>query len=292
MRVSEVTQYRNLLREVERAQERIQDAQMQIASGKRVNRPSDDPSSAVDIVRILGDREIHAQLQKNVGYARARLGHVDSVLEGVENVVGRIRELGYSSQGSLANPANFIPELQSLQDQLFLSGNSVFQGQFIFGGTQITTPPYTRQPDGSAVYTGNSTATKLQIGMNQQIDVQIPGNQIFNAAVDIFTTVRDLITAVQAEDHSATDAQLKKIESFMDTLSTARSRAGALMNATDRAEQLNTTSGIETESELSRAQAADLAKAISELNLSETQLDATLSAGARTARMSLLDYLR
>ena len=61
MRIADNTAYLGFLRDLQRTQEQMLDAQTQVTSGKKVNKPSDDPAAAADIVRLSGEKAADTQ---------------------------------------------------------------------------------------------------------------------------------------------------------------------------------------------------------------------------------------
>src|SRR6185436_2533615 len=84
MRIADDSGYRNLLLDIQRIAERMQTAQNQISSGKKLTRPSDDPSAAADVVNVDSVRANSAQYLDNAATAESRLQIADNALDGVQ----------------------------------------------------------------------------------------------------------------------------------------------------------------------------------------------------------------
>ncbi|HET9131221.1 MAG TPA: hypothetical protein VFO86_09750, partial [Terriglobia bacterium] len=93
MRIADDSNYRNLLLDIQRIAERMQASQNQVSSGKRLTKPSDDPSAAADVVNVDAVRAASAQYLDNAGTANSRLQIADNALDGVQQVTDRIRTL-------------------------------------------------------------------------------------------------------------------------------------------------------------------------------------------------------
>jgi flagellar hook-associated protein 3 FlgL len=156
----------------------------------------------------------------------------------------------------------------------------------------MSTPPYVKAPDTSVSYQGNSQAVSLQVSRSSTLQTQIPGNEIFSGSVNIFQVMSDLSAAMQAGDKDGIDTQVKNLEAFSQVVSTARTRIGSYVNAATNISAELTTGKLGRASDLTQEQAADMAKAITDLNMSQTNLQATLSVGARISQLSLLDFLK
>src|SRR5438309_3927180 len=200
MRVTEGMGYQNLLSDIARVQERMQIAQDQVSSNKRVTKPSDDPTAASDIVRIFSEKNEADQFGKDLTFAESRLNLADTVLDSVEHMVERARTLGQLSFGNTTTASMYSTEVDGLRDQIISAANTTHAGRFVFGGSVTTTTPYVKNPDSSVTYQGNNQDMPLQVTRNSTLQTQIPGSAIFTGAVDIFATMSNLATAMQSGD--------------------------------------------------------------------------------------------
>ena len=292
MRITNEMGYRSLLRDLERISERMQEAQNQITSGKKLSRPSDDPAAASDVVRINAEKGEISQYLKSVATGKARLDFGDTVLDSVERMTERIRDLGLLSQNGLAPIAAYTTEIQGLRDQIFAAANSTFEGQFIFGGSRSDSSPYVLQSNGLITYAGNSDAVKLQIGRSSTLQTQLPGDEVFSGAVNIFTTIDDLLTAIKTGDKAGTIAQTTNLEQCYQTLGISRARLGSLVNVAQTVESELGRFDLARTEHLMRLEDADLPTALTEFTKNQTALQAATAVGARISNISILDYLR
>ncbi len=102
MRVTSQSAYNNLLRDIERISERMQNTQLELSSGKKLHKPSDNPAAVSDVIRIAAEQGEVAQYQDNLASAKGRLGVADTTLQGVETMVERVRTLALLSLSNLS----------------------------------------------------------------------------------------------------------------------------------------------------------------------------------------------
>lgn len=292
MRVTNSAGYQNLLRDLARVQERLQKAQNQVSSGKKVTTLSDDPLAATDIIRLTGEKSEAEQYERNLQFGRSKLELADSVLDNVEHMVERLRTLGQLSFSSTSAGSSYATEASGLRDQIIAAANTAHAGRFVFGGNATTRTPYVKAADSTVTYQGNSADMPLQVSRISTLQTQIPGSQIFSGSVDVFATISNLVTAMQTGNKSGIDAELQKLGQFSDVVSTARSKIGGYINLATNIESELTSARLIREKNLSAEQAADLAQAISELQMSQNSLQATMAVGARISQLSLLDFLK
>lgn len=292
MRITDDSSYRNLLQDLQRISQRMQTAQNQVSSGKKLVRPSDNPSGAADVVRIDAEQAANAQYLDNLATAQSRLQFADTTMDSVQVATERIRSLALLSENSTTSAAASIAEIKGLRDQLLASANSAIDGQFIFSGSDTQQPAYVKAADGTITYAGNSDVMKLQVGRTSTLQTQIPGGEIFSGSVDIFKSITDLVSALTSGNTAGIQAQVSNLEKFSETLSTVRGQLGGLMNvATTSQNELKQVDLVRT-AQLSQLQDADLAQALSEFSQSQTALQAATAVGAKITSVSLLDYLK
>ncbi|NCC24287.1 MAG: flagellar hook-associated protein 3 [Deltaproteobacteria bacterium] len=136
-RVSHRDIYTNLVGNLNQATSRLMELNIQAASQKKVNKPSDDP---VGMARILDYRNSIASLQQyqtNIDTAKGWLGLADQTLMQVNTVVTRARTLaeqGATGTMTQENREAIAFEVRQLFDQLVTLSNAEYEGQSIFAG--------------------------------------------------------------------------------------------------------------------------------------------------------------
>lgn len=290
MRITDGMRYDSLLRDISRAQHRVANAQEQVSSGKKVNKPSDNPVAASDILRINSEKSEGEQFSRNVTFASSKLQFTDGVLDSLEQLVERARTIGQQAFGHPESAGANNDELAGLRDQMMSVSNTTYAGRFVFGGSVTTQPPYVN--NGTTIsYSGDSDNMSMQIGRAVTVPTQIPGSDLFSGSVNVFDVVANLMTAIQADDHDGIDAGVRALEQFADVVSVTRTKVGGYVNLTSNVQSDLNAAKLANETELSNKEAADIAAAITELTASQNGLQATLAVGANISQLSLLNYL-
>jgi flagellar hook-associated protein 3 FlgL len=290
MRVTNDTAYRSLLQDLERISERMQETQLQISSGKKLHKPSDDPTAVSDVVRIEAEMSEIGQYQDNISTAMSRLNVADTTLQGVELMIERVRSLGLLSMNNLSTAGVQTAEVEGLRDQLLGAANTVFDGQYLFAGSNVDGPAYT-ESGGTVAYNGNSQEVRIQIGRSSTLQIQVPGNEIFTGSIDAFATISDLIVAMNAGDKSAITAQITKLEQLSTVIGGALGKVGGLVNVAQSVERDLTQYSLARSADLTKLEDVDLSVAITEFTQAETALRAATAIGARISNITILDYL-
>lgn len=163
-------------------QSKLSVTQSQVASGKRVQSPADDPIAATQILDIQRARAQNEQFDKNSVAATNRLQTAESALTDVGNVLQRVRELAIQANNatnddlSLKSIATELrARLQELQDG---ANRRDASGDFIFSGFSAQTTPFARTAGGVAYY-GDQGVRQLQIGPDQKVPDSFSGYQVF-----------------------------------------------------------------------------------------------------------------
>jgi flagellar hook-associated protein 3 FlgL len=229
--------------------------QEQFASGKRINRPSDDPAYSA---RILDMREAMSQLDqfnRNASAAESQLVLEESALSGVSNSLNRIRELALSANNGIVNDSTrsaINAEVKLRLDELYDFGNARDSfGNFLFGGSNTQTSPFAKQDP--VVYSGGDASYDIAVSMGRKIrtadsgkDVFMrlrDGNGSFTASPDTANTGTGIIYQGQVTDPTLFDATSYRIGFTSDsTYDVFNDDTGALVstsNAYTEAEPIN-----------------------------------------------------
>jgi flagellar hook-associated protein 3 FlgL len=268
-------------------------SEQQVSSGLRVSQASDDPSAAADIIQLSTQSTETNEYTQNLTLAQSSLNTADSTMTNIQNIIDRLNTLALSTQnGSATDASSTVSEISSLESQLVSLANTTNdQGQYIFGGTVTNQPPYTQNSDGSVTYSGNSSPVTYQVGTNTTLQTQIPGSQIFNGSVDIFSTISSLVSALQSGDQNGITQATQDLQTFSGNVSTANTQVGSLLDTAQSLQTQYTNSSTTLTQDLQNVQDADTATAITQLEQGQTSLEATLQVGAQISQISLLKYL-
>lgn len=169
---------------------RMNDYQNQMATGRRINRPSDDPVGLSYSMRYRTDLTATEQFQSNVDTAMSWMDFSDTMLGQVTDVLARVREL--TVQGSNgSNPTSALDaikkEILQLTEQLTTIGNSNFNGKHVFNGQITDKEPYNSQirvntvsvPGSGASVTGNVDVSAANVtALNNTLDIDLEGEAL------------------------------------------------------------------------------------------------------------------
>jgi flagellar hook-associated protein 3 FlgL len=298
MRVTFGTGTTIAMSDLERAAEQLAEAQRQVASGKRVNTPSDDPSAAAAGVRARAEIAAIDQYVRTADSATSRVKVIDTVLSDMILTLTSAQAMATAARGSVQTAAQreaTAKGLEGLRDALLTDANASFGGTYLFAGTASLTPPYLQNPGGSiSAYRGDHTALSVDIDRNRTVQVSYDGSQLLQGtdAQDMFATLQALIDSVRANDQAGVAAGLDGLKRAFDRLVGVQSGVGAQLNALEeQTARLGDMKHATTE-RLSKDEDANMAEAITKMNQANTVYQSALGAVATRSKLSLLDYLR
>jgi len=157
--------------------------QEEISSGKSLNVPSDNPLAAAEAVTAQQGSDANVQYATNQGAATSSLQQEDSTLGSISTVIASVQSLlTEAGNPSLTDQERSVlaTQVQADQQQLVNLGNATdAQGNYLFGGFQSSSPPYSIATDGTVTYTGDSGQRTVQVNANQSIATSDPGSAIF-----------------------------------------------------------------------------------------------------------------
>ena len=163
-------------------QAQLQETQQQLATGRKVSTPADDPIAAVRILDISEDIQLVDQYERNGDFAQSQLAFEETVLADVANVLQRVRELVVSannaSQSQESRRAIGVEVEARLEELVTLANAQDSTGESIFAGFQAGEQPFTRS-GGDVIYNGDDGQRFLQIAGSTQVAVRDPGNAVF-----------------------------------------------------------------------------------------------------------------
>lgn len=169
-------------------QEKLSKTQMQVATGKRIFKPSEDPVGAAKVVDLKVSQKTIDQYQKNIEAARARLGIEESILGNSTDLLQRVRELAIAANNdSQTNETRgFIAhEVDQLLDEMVNMANTTDgAGDYIFSGSKTNYRPFVATENGEYNYEGDDTQRNIQIGSKRIISTSDTGTFVFRSIKD------------------------------------------------------------------------------------------------------------
>ncbi len=294
MRISQESLVRQSLDRMQRRLVDYERVQVQLGSGRRFQRASEDVGGMSSSLGLREQRRSLEQANRNASDGRARVDVADSRLQGMSTVLRRVRELATRGASTLAPTEReaIATELATLRDELVDLANSRHLGQSLFGG-HAADDAVTRV-NGVWTYTGDTGAVDRRTGDDESVRVNVTGDQVFGFAggADLFTMVDRLETDVRDGRVDGVAGALDAIGSAEQDLLTGLARLGAAGRRVEDATNRNLERLEILRTRQSDVEDVDLAEAVMELQVQEVALQATMGALGRALQPSLMDFLR
>jgi flagellar hook-associated protein 3 FlgL len=157
--------------------------QQQVATGRRVLTPSDDPVAAARALEVTQSREINAQYRINQDNARTALGLVDTELASANDLLQAIHERAVQAGNaslSSADLASLAKDLRARFDQLLGIANATDgTGLYLFSGYQGGVKPFSGTVEAGVAYQGDDGQRLLQVSGSRQLAVSDSGSDVF-----------------------------------------------------------------------------------------------------------------
>lgn len=269
-----------------------------IASGRQINQPSDDPSSASRLMRHDTRLQRVNQYQRNTDNARLWVGSADQALQSAANNLGRAKTLAVQAGNDTLGPvenAALATDIRAIADGLLAIANTKASGRPIFAGTADTPEAY----DATGAYLGDAGTIVRSVDTNETVEVGHTGPVVFGVSNPgdpmngtVFEALWALADAVEIGDNAVVRAGIEAVDLATDRVGEAQGRVGATSQQIDAAEFRHGGEKLAVEGYVSQIRDTDVAEAIIRLRSAEASYEATLSATARGLSSSLLDFLR
>ncbi|MGA1695122.1 MAG: flagellar hook-associated protein FlgL [Burkholderiaceae bacterium] len=307
MKISTTYLYDRAVAQMTTSQSNLAKSQAQLASGKNVLQPSDAPEEAVSIQRLKSVIARQESFEQAIQTTENRLKTEETALDGVSNVLTRLKELAIQAANDTYGPKDreiIAIEMQGLQEDLLSFANTRdSNGAYLFSGSRVFTPPFERQPDGEVVYQGDETINLVEVGDQRQLRANRTGTQVFDrvvrtnpdgtqSGVSFFQSVQDLVNAVRSSDRDLMNRGLGELNDLSDGVSLAIARVGSDMNVVTGQRAVLEETRLQLQLVLSEAEDLDYTEAVTKMQKQMLALEASQASFAQISRLSLFEYIR
>lgn len=313
MRVTSNMSADNSIYNIQQGRIKLNKLQELTSSGQNINRPSDDPINTRLLLDIIDKVKTTDQYSSNIKKSDIWQQFTNTALTGMSDTLQQARTLTASISDGVDPDfkTSVVSQLQALKQQMIDMGNTQMGDQFIFGGANNATQPFTNSPAqfpppapqnaAFTFYTGDENSLNVEIGNNAApMTMNIPGNQILTAdtatsqnygGTNILQAFDDLIYAVQADDVTGIRASSLALGDGAKQIFNAITDVGSRMTRLDSFTKMNENTRNTLMSVYSSTQNVDYAKLGVELSQQQIAFEASLSSTAKLSQLSLLDYL-
>ncbi len=182
MRISSNTMFESTVSAMTQQQSQMLHTQQQIATGKKLITPSDDPLAAARALDVTHSAAVNAQYSVNRGAAKDSLTIAEGILGSITELMLNIRDTATSAgapsntDGTRQAVANSLQS--SLQQLVGFANSQDGVGNYMFAGFQTKTPPFVDTSAGTS-YFGDDGQRLVQVSSSQQMEISNNGADLF-----------------------------------------------------------------------------------------------------------------
>lgn len=288
-------------RSLDRLQSRLgayERSQSELATGKTILAPSDDPGGARRGMSLRAALRAREQELRNANDAMGWLNNADSQLQTGLDRVRRARDLAVDG-ATLKDPGSqqaIATELRAIADELVGVANTKHLGRPLFGGfgagaaLDDTTDPVTFDPPA-----GQADQVLRRVSDTEQVRVNVTAAEWMGADGpdgDVVSFLRDLADKIAAGDQAGASADLAGIDRAAERMAAKLGDIGAATNRVESAQSRAEDAKLNLRTELSNVEDVDVAAGLMELQVQEIGYQATLQALSKALPPSLAAFLR
>ncbi len=303
MRITQKMMAGLFVRNLHKQTEAMLQRQEQVASQKRINRPSDDP---IGTGRVLTGRTMLAaidQYAENIAQGKTRIETADQTLAMAGDLVRQARRIAEEKSGDGIGASErelAAGQIKEIYDQILQLANSTHAGRYMFGGHVVDPPPFTRTADYAATYNGDDGSFRIPIAEQAEVAIDADGRNYFMSAspggVDIFAELKNLIDGLEAADPVAGSVLIR---AAVDPLQQAevqirdkRAELGPKLYRLQATGEHWSVFKTRVQDAIGRDEDADVVRAALELTQLKTAYETSMAAAAKIIQPSLVDFLR
>lgn len=300
MRITNNMLINNMMLSLSNNLNRTQKYQSQLATGKKITIPSDDPIVASKALKLRTDVSEIEQYKRNTDDATAWMEITEATMNQMTEVIHRLKELTNQAANDTNTADDLLKikeEVAQLKKQLISLSNATYAGRYLFSGYK-TDKPLLNDDGTFNIDIANSEQIKFEIGIGDIININVPGSDLFGSSttetagtkskmVDTFDKVIDALE----NDPGSLTSLLADIDDDLNNLLRVRAGLGARMNRVELTANRLDDDNVNFTKLMSKNEDVDIAEAIMNLMNEENVYRASLATGARVIQPSLVDFL-
>ena len=301
MRVSTSQLYATNLAGLNRQTSELANVQKQLASGNKIQTPSENPADATRIVDINRTIDRNAQFKSNGDYAFNRLQQSETTLDAVDSALSRVEGLIFSTLGQ---DASSRPQLaRQLRDELSiitdLANTRDSNGDYLYAGHDVNIKPFDNS-GANVIYAGDNGQRSIQIAADRRLADGNSGQEVFEnigAGRSVFAIIEAVVSelenpaATSASVQTAIDTATPDLALAKDNLTIVRNSIASRMGMIKTEQEINIQMTEALKDQRSELNDIDYAEIAMKLNQLQTSLQAAQQTFVKTQQLSLFNFL-
>lgn len=194
-RVSDLFVRERLLTQVAKDQLALFKVQTQMSTGRRINRPSEDPVTSMRALSLQRLLERKQQVKNNLATNQSFMSATDTAISNISSMMAEVRANALAVVGTTASDeqreAAAMLVRQALQ-QLVDAGNQNFRGRYLFAGSVTGIRPFELRSDNIVRYLGNEGLLQSYGDVDLLFTANLTGHEVFGALSEAVRGTADL----------------------------------------------------------------------------------------------------
>jgi flagellar hook-associated protein 3 FlgL len=293
-----------------------QEAQLenQVDTGKSVSQLSDDPAVMQQVLGWQVQNSSTAQYQQNITTLQQQATSSYNAIDSLQTISARASEIATEADGTASSSdlASYATEVnQLIQEGVQAMNSQNAQGEYLFGGTDNSQPPFVATTDASGnvtavSYQGNDSVPSAEVAAGYSLSAQVPGANTSGSGpagvitdsrtgADFFNHLIALRNDLQAGNTQAiTTTDLPNLTKDEDNITSQISANGLIQSQLTDASTVASTQSTALTENISKASDADMATTLTRLSSVQTAYQAALESGASllNGNLSLMSYIQ
>ncbi|WP_114570070.1 flagellar hook-associated protein FlgL [Exiguobacterium flavidum] len=308
MRVTQTMLTKTNIGHLSSSYQKLSVLQEQLISGKKIQRPSEDPVVAMQGIRYRTEVREVDQFKKNISEATGWMDLTDSALDEASSAMRRIRELTTQAANDTYDATQrqaIQSEVGQLIEHIGTLANTKYNEKSIFNGTKTDKPLVDMDALKDYLKNGGATssiykdatiadqAIEYEISSGIKVDINVKPDEVFGTTTfEKLKALYDKLGESVQNNGEELSGMLESIDDILDKTVETRADLGARVNRLELNASRLDDQEIIAKAIMSNNEDIDAEKVIMELKSYETLHRAALSAGARVIQPTLLDFLR
>ncbi|MDO6679634.1 flagellar hook-associated protein FlgL [Shewanella sp. 4_MG-2023] len=305
MRVSMMNMYSNNLQSMQHLTSDVAKVNQQMATGKSILRPSDDPIGAAKVVTTQRDLASTSQYLKNTESLSTSLDRSETYLSSMTNLQSRMREITIGANNGSLSPedrAAYAAELEELLESFVDVTNAKDDGgNYLFSGNKTDTPPIGVDANGDYFYQGDDSQREVQISGSSWMagNVTAADFMFSTGGTDILNQTKQFIDVLNDPSLApgdpafgdAADDMMQALDDSLAGVSGAITDIGGKQNAIALMQTSHNERILFNEEVIGETEGLDYAQATAEFNLKLTTLQVTQQSFVQVSQLSLFNHI-
>ncbi len=286
-------------------QQQMAATQQQISSGTKISKPSDAPNSVGDVLQLESDLGHVNQVTANLNLVSGEVNSAESALQSATQLLDQVASLaaqGVGSTVSATSRATFSQQVGQILSTLVSTSQTQFNGAYVFGGDQSTSPSYQlnlSNANGVDRLTTTQSTRLIQDASGITFAVSKTAQDIFDhrnpddslASDNIFAAVNSLRVALANNDQPGIRAAITSVKAAQDYLSQQLAFYGGVQNQITNAQDVAQKFQLQDQTALGQLKDTNMAAASVAMTQQQASYQAAIEAEAAMPKTSLFSYL-